>query len=113
LSRCWVPRFSGDSIQTGEKISGGVVNGDVQQLTEVALEDIGFRERWDLQRWIEDYPEIVGPDLLVVTTEFDRWEVGSDRVRDRLDVLFLDSSGSLVVAELDTLEGIASSSYCG
>jgi hypothetical protein len=36
----------------------------------------------------------------VVTTEFDRWALGSERIRDRLDVLFLDSTGALVVAEL-------------
>ena len=41
------------------EVAFSVVNGDVQQLTEVALEDIGFRERWNLERWIEDYPEIV------------------------------------------------------
>ena len=80
---------------------------DLARVSAVRIPFIGCRvygevsrERWDLQRWIEDYPEIVGPDLLVVTTEFDRWELGSDRVRDRLDVLFLDSTGSLVVAEL-------------
>ena len=102
------------------EVAFSVVNGEVQQLTEVALEDIGFTERWDLQRWIEHYPEIVGPDLLVVTTEFDRWELGSDRVRDRLEVLFLDSAGSLVVAELkrgeapDTvdLQALKYAAYC-
>jgi len=97
-----------------------VVGGDVEQLEEVSLEEIGFRERHDLQHWIEAYPEIVGPDLLVVTTELDRWQFGSDRVRDRLDVLFLDSAGSLVVAELkrgeapDTvdLQALKYAAYC-
>jgi RecB family endonuclease NucS len=102
------------------EVAFSVINGNVHQLTEVSLEDIGFRERWDLQRWIEDYPEIVGPDLLVVTTEFDRWEFGSDRVKDRLDILFLDSAGSLVVAQLkrgetpDTvdLQALKYAAYC-
>lgn len=97
-----------------------VINGDVEQLESVSLEEIGFRERQDLQRWIEAYPEIVGPDLLVITTELDRWEFGADRVRDRLDVLFLDSAGSLVVAELkrgeapDTvdLQALKYAAYC-
>lgn len=40
-----------------------VINGDVEQLENVSLLEIGFRERQDLQRWIEEYPEIVGPDL--------------------------------------------------
>ena len=97
-----------------------VIDGKVEQLESVSLEEIGFRERQDLQRWIEEYPEIVGPDLLVITTELDRWEFGADRVRDRLDVLFLDSAGSLVVAELkrgeapDTvdLQALKYAAYC-
>jgi len=32
----------------------------VEQLGSVSLEEIGFRERQDLQRWIEAHPEIVG-----------------------------------------------------
>jgi len=48
-----------------DEVAFSVVGGKVEQLTEVSLEDIGFRERKHLQRWIEDYPEIVGPDLLM------------------------------------------------
>ncbi len=103
-----------------DEVAFSVVGGKVEQLTEVSLEDIGFRERKHLQRWIEDYPEIVGPDLLVVTTEFDRWALGPERIRDRLDVLFLDSTGALVVAELkrgeapDTvdLQALKYAAYC-
>lgn len=73
---------------------------EVTRLPDVRLSEIGIRERRDLQRWIEDHPEIVGRDLLVVTTEFDQWESREARVADRLDVLFLDSFGSLLVAEL-------------
>jgi hypothetical protein len=103
-----------------DEVAFSVIDGNVQQLPEVSLGDIGFRERQDLQRWIEEYPEIVGPDLLIVTTEFDRWEFGTGRVRDRLDVLFLDSTGSLIVAELkrgeapDTvdLQALKYAAYC-
>jgi hypothetical protein len=102
------------------EVTFSVISGKAEQLTEVSLADIGFKERRDLQRWIEAYPEIVGPDLLVITTEFDRWEFGDRRVRDRLDVLFLDSTGSLVIAELkrgeapDTvdLQALKYAAYC-
>ena len=40
-------------------------------LSEVALSDIGIKERADLQRWVEAYSEMIGPDLLLITTEFD------------------------------------------
>lgn len=73
---------------------------EAQRLADTSMADAGILERRDLQRWIEEHPEIVGPDLLVATTEFDQWQTKDRRVLDRLDVLFLDSRGSLVVAEL-------------
>jgi RecB family endonuclease NucS len=69
-------------------------------LPDTSMAEVGILERQDLQRWIEKHPEIVGPDLLVVSSEFDQWQIRDHRVLDRLDLLFLDSRGSLVVAEL-------------
>lgn len=74
--------------------------GEATVLPEVTLADAGLRERDDLQRWVLTHPELVGPNLLLITSEFDRWELRERRVPDRLDVLFLDDSGALVVAEL-------------
>lgn len=90
------------------------------ELAEVELADIGIKERADLQRWVEDHSEMVGPDLLLVTTEFDQWELKQQKVADRLDVLFLDSDGHPVVAELkrgeaaDTteLQALKYAAYC-
>ena len=46
-----------------------------------------------LQERVLAHPEILGPDIRVVTFEFDRWwAVGGDPL-DRLDVLGLDRSG--------------------
>jgi hypothetical protein len=89
-------------------------------MEEISLADAGIRERDDLQRWIERYPEIIERDLLVVTTEFDQWQIRDRRVSDRLDILFLDSAGSLLVAELkrgeapDTteLQALKYAAYC-
>jgi hypothetical protein len=89
-------------------------------MPSTTLKDIGFKERSDLQKWIEDYPEIVERDLLVVTTEFNQWELRAQRVEDRLDVLFLDSDGAPVVGELkrreapDTvdLQALKYAAYC-
>lgn len=89
-------------------------------LPEISLAEAGIRERADLQRWIETYPEIIERDLLVVATEFDQWQLRERRVLDRLDVLFLDSAGSLLVAELkrdeasDTtdLQALKYAAYC-
>ena len=94
--------------------------GEAEPLAEMTLESVGLRERDDLQRWVAERPEIVEPGLLLVTTEFDRWELRERRVLDRLDVLFLDTSGSLVVGELkrdaaaDTaeLQALKYAAYC-
>jgi hypothetical protein len=74
--------------------------GSIRPISEASLQEAGLLERRDLQRWITEHPELVEPDLLLVTSEFDRWELRDQRVEDRLDVLFLDRSGSLLIAEL-------------
>src|SRR5215212_9682201 len=81
---------------------------------------VGFKERADLQKWIEEYSEIVERDLVVVTTEFNQWELRAQRVEDRLDVLFLDSDGAPMVAELKSgeapntveLQALKYAAYC-
>lgn len=93
---------------------------EAEPLGDVSLTAVGMLERADLQRWVEHYPEMVGPDLLLVTTEFDQWELGERRVADRLDMLFADPEGNLLVAELkrgeapDTidLQALKYAAYC-
>jgi hypothetical protein len=47
------------------------------------LASAGFREREDLQRWVTSHPELIAPGLLLITTEFDRWEIKNHKVADR------------------------------
>ena len=47
-----------------------------------------------------EHPRLVGDGLLLITTEFDRWQAKDVGVADRLDVLFLDDEGRPLVAEL-------------
>ena len=84
----------------GDETVFHVTAGQVIEMPAITLKEVGFKERTDLQRWIEGYPEIVERDLLVITTEFNQWKLRAQRVEDRLDVLFLDSDGAPVVAEL-------------
>ncbi len=62
-------------------------------------------ERKHIQEWVQQNPEMLGEELLIVTTEFDRF-VNSD---DRLDLLAVDRDGNLVVVELkrDPIAGYA------
>jgi hypothetical protein len=62
----------------------------------VSLSSIGVKERQDLESWAVSHPEIFGEKLLVITSEFDRF----DRSDRRIDILALDEDGCLVVIEL-------------
>lgn len=66
----------------------------------ISLEEAGLTERAHLQEWVIAYPEILGPDVVIVTFEFDQWSAASSAPRDRLDVLGLGRDGRLVIAEL-------------
>ena len=67
----------------------------------ITLAEAGLRERDDLQEWVIAHSEILGPDVLVLTFEFDRWQdAAGSRQLDRFDVLGMDPDGRLVVVEL-------------
>lgn len=69
----------------------------------ISLAEAGLTEREHLQQWVLANPEVLGDDVMIVTFEFDRWlPIAKSRakVRDRLDILGLDTGGKLVVAEL-------------
>jgi hypothetical protein len=66
----------------------------------ITLAEAGLTERSHLQEWAIARPEILGPDVLIVTFEFDQWSSASGPQKDRLDILGLGSDGRLVVAEL-------------
>lgn len=85
------------------------------------LQQEGFKERQHLQAWLEANPEIVADDMLLITTEFDRWEWGRGiPVRDRLDMMYLDGDANLVICELKRgeandstdLQALKYASYC-
>lgn len=75
--------------------------GEAAPAAPTSLVEAGFKERSDLQEWVLSHPQILGDDVLIITSEFNRWQSSSgDRQLSRLDVLGIDSDGRLVVAEL-------------
>jgi hypothetical protein len=64
------------------------------KLTEIKYSDLGLRERFDIQEWIEKSPGILGEELLIIAKEY---ELPS---RTRLDLLAIDKNANLVVIEL-------------
>ena len=72
------------------------VSKQLSPVEPVSFADIGVKERQDLEAWVTSHPLVLGEELLVITSEFDRF----DRSDRRLDVLALDKNGYLVVIEL-------------
>lgn len=69
--------------------------------TPISLAQAGLKEREHLQEWVIAHPEVLGGDVMVVTSEFDQWATDSgSTAKERLDILGLDASGRLVVVEL-------------
>jgi hypothetical protein len=65
------------------------------------LATLGIFETSHLERWVVDHPEVLGDNVLIVTTQYGKWSSNSgDLAKERLDILGLDSSGQLVVVEL-------------
>lgn len=67
----------------------------IEKITERSFNELGFRERNHLQEWIEQNPECLGEDLLIIQKEFN----GFNDTNERLDLLALDKQGNLVVIE--------------
>ena len=66
-----------------------------KELKSCSFKSCGFTERYDLQEWIANNPEMLGEELLIIQKEFD----GFKGVRERLDLLAIDKSGNLVIIE--------------
>lgn len=60
------------------------------------FKELKIWERKDIEKWIENYPAILGEELLVITTEYAEF----DKSNDRLDILAVDKNGKLVIIEL-------------
>ena len=65
-------------------------------VNQASFADLGIQERKDLEAWVITHPEVLGEPLLIITSEFDRF----DKSNRRLDVLALDENGTLVIVEL-------------
>jgi len=64
------------------------------ELNKASFSELGLKERFDIQEWIEKTPSILGEELLVIAKEY---ELPS---RIRLDLLAIDKQANLVVIEL-------------
>ena len=63
---------------------------------ETEFRSHGLLQRQDLSKWVEQYPAILGEELLIISSEYDRF----DKTHERLDLLAIDKEGTLAVIEL-------------
>jgi hypothetical protein len=76
-----------------------IVNPKTQKparVESVSFAEIKVKERADLERWVLNHSEILGEPLLIITSEFAKF----DKSSKRLDLLALDENATLVVVEL-------------
>jgi hypothetical protein len=60
-------------------------------LTPTSFAELGIQERQHLEEWIKKNPDILGSKLLLITSDYDKFD-NSDK---RLDLLALDDVGKL------------------
>ena len=86
------------------------------KIDESKFSELGIWERKHMEEWIAEYPQILGEELLTVTTEYDKF----DKTKNRLDILAIDKNGKLVLIELKRdvadkfidLQAIHYAAYC-
>jgi len=71
-----------------------IQNKKLIEIPATSYSELNLRERFDIQEWIADTPEILGEPLLIIGKEL---ELPSGR---RLDLLAVDKEGALVIIEL-------------
>lgn len=73
----------------------GMDKKSISKLPTRSFSELEIKEREHLQEWIAKEPTALGEDLLIIQKEFD----GFKETNERLDLLALDKTGSLVIIE--------------
>lgn len=71
-------------------------NKSLMAIKEVEFSEFNFKERHDIQEWVESYPSILGEELLIISKENSFF----DSTKERPDLIALDKDGNVVIIEL-------------
>jgi len=77
-----------------------VTSDNLTRIERTSFDQVGLRERTDLQRLLKKQIDVIQPDTLVIAEEFGEWEES----KRRIDLLGLDKEANLVVIELKRTE---------
>lgn len=69
---------------------------DLRKIEEANFAELNIREVEHIEEWVIKQPEILAEGLMVISAEFSAYE----KIKQRFDVLAIDSDGKLVVIEL-------------
>jgi hypothetical protein len=86
--------------QSSDQVVFAVTGTTANAVEPISLSDTDLKEREHLQEWVLEHPEIIGPDVMIVTSEFDHWSSSSGPQKERPDVIGLGKDGRIVVVEL-------------
>ena len=78
------------------EMPSGDLSGVPEAVPPASFAQVGALEVQHIERWIAARPDLLGEQLLAITTQF----AGFDKTKDRSDILALDEAGKLVVIEL-------------
>ncbi|PKA22718.1 hypothetical protein [Leptospira levettii] len=70
-------------------------NNELVEVEETTYSENNLKERENIEEWIRKNPSILDEELLIISHEYDKFEI-----RERLDLLAIDKEGSLVILEL-------------
>ena len=68
----------------------------LKSIKEVEFSSIGFKERYDIQEWIESNPQTLGEELLIISKDLSFF----NETKGRPDLIALDKKGNVVIIEL-------------
>jgi len=68
----------------------------LKAIKEIEFKDFNFRERYDIQEWVESNPEILGEKLLIISKDLTFFS----NTKERPDLIAIDTNGDIVIIEL-------------
>jgi hypothetical protein len=98
------------------ELPGNQLSATPKPVDPESFADLGVLEVQHIEKWLAAVPEVLGEELLVVTTQF----AGFDKTKERSDILALDRAARLVVIELkrdvsgsrQDLQALRYAAYC-
>lgn len=71
-------------------------NKTLKSIKEIEFSDFNFKERYDIQEWVESNPNILGENILIISKDLTFF----NNTKERPDLIAIDENGNIVIIEL-------------